>query len=248
MAFLPLLYSRDTTYWGWGSGSTGNARWAFFAIFIVIIIVIAIATVRANKKRSRHGVAPIYGTRWMTPPSYRQSQTQSGENTQRGPDIPSSYVPAYSAEATNLDMGHYDNLGKFHANPRVNDPNTPIPEQAHHHANSIGTSPAPATNLSHVVSDEDDPTRREHHSIFFNRPRGPPPPSSDSNTTFAPPPGPPPPSDSNTTFAPPPGPPPSHSRGVDSIAELLRSESTNSESAPTFLGEKSALKVTEKAA
>ena len=69
-----ILHRRDA--WGGDTWASGGARWAFFAIFIVLILIVIFGTLRVNKKRSRQGVQPLYGTRWMTPPSYRQSQTQ----------------------------------------------------------------------------------------------------------------------------------------------------------------------------
>lgn len=114
------LFRRD---WSDGYWETSNsARWAFFAIFIVLIIIIVLGTIRVNQKRAKHGVQPIYGTRWMTPPSYRQSQTAYDQPDHvRDPDLPSSYVPTYTATANenDYDMGFYDSKGVFHRNPNA---------------------------------------------------------------------------------------------------------------------------------
>lgn len=117
-----------------------GARWALFAIFVVIILVVIGGTLKVNKKRTSSGMQPIYGTRWMTPPSYNQSQNQYQQPRNGGADVPTNYVPTYTAEANEQDMGFYDNLGNFHANPNVktgpfqfNNDNDAVthPEQAH---------------------------------------------------------------------------------------------------------------------
>ena len=95
-----------------------------FAIFVILIIIVLLGTLRVNKKRARQGLQPVYGTRWMTPPSYGQSQHQYDQpDHRRDPDLPSAYVPTYTATANEYDMGYYDANGVFHANPNAKSPN-----------------------------------------------------------------------------------------------------------------------------
>lgn len=179
MVVLPRDFEDDTRF-------TDGARWAFFAIFIVLVIGILFGTLRVNKKRARHGVAPLYGTRWMTPPSYLQSQNQYDQPTRQEPDMPLAYVPKYTAEATEYDMGYYDKDGKFHANPNIK---APIPLV--HHRTTLVLTGQPIQPLNAEISDED-----------FYRSLHPPQGTSTGNTavrlqtisqdSLGPPPGPPP--------------------------------------------------------
>lgn len=167
--------------------SSGGARWAFFAIFIVLLAVLAIGTIRVNRKRSQNGTQPIYGTRWLTPPLYRQSETihnPGGSDPATG-----TYVPTYTATANELDMGYYDNSGEYHANPNVKlsnlaNPISSVPP-AHHRQVSDGEL-GPATEITDDLSDE-----------MFRRPTGtlPRAPTGLPNITgtiYSPPAGPPP--------------------------------------------------------
>lgn len=109
--------------YGDGWSDSGGARWAFFGVFIVLVFIVLIGTLRVNKRRSRQGIQPIYGTRWLTPPSYRQSERVY--NNRNDLDVPTNYVPTYSEQAGDTDMGYYDNEGNFHPNPNAK---SPIPE------------------------------------------------------------------------------------------------------------------------
>lgn len=150
---MPSLNKRD---WGDGWSNSGSARWAFFAIFIALIILVVVGTLRVNKKRSRQGVQPIYGTRWLTPPSYGQSQTVY--NTRNEPDITTNYVPTYTERAAETDMGYYDNQGTFHANPNAK---APIPEA--HVRSTSASEGVPLATFSSIDGDD-----------FYRRPvRGP---------------------------------------------------------------------------
>ncbi|CAK9439554.1 uncharacterized protein LODBEIA_P36540 [Lodderomyces beijingensis] len=105
----------------WGSGDPGSGpRWAFFAILIAIVIIIVLGTIYVNRKRAMRGVKPVYGTQWMTPPNYRQSQT-AYQQPSNHPDLPSGYVPTYTktANENDYDMGYYDAQGVFHRNPNA---------------------------------------------------------------------------------------------------------------------------------
>lgn len=163
--------------YGSGVNIGDGARWAFFAIFIVLIIVMVLGTIRLNRKRARQGVAPIYGTLWMTPPLYRQSQTQYNQPNRADPEMPLAYVPKYTAETTDVDMGYYDVNGKFHANPHAS-----MPYPTAHHHQQLALDGIPLQNLNEDISDED--LYRRH------------PPTSrgdrDSLDSLGPPPGPPP--------------------------------------------------------
>ncbi|CCE78690.1 Piso0_000718 [Millerozyma farinosa CBS 7064] len=176
-----LLQKRD---WNYDSlTAAGSARWAFFAIFIILIIIVIIGTLRVNKKRAKHGIDPLYGTRWMTPPSYIQSQSQY--NRSHGGDsmsVHNNYVPTYTAEATENDMGYYDSNGKFHPNvhhrpsfgPQINPPESARTHdgQANQHIplNPIGSvgEHNPQTASPALPTDED----------YMSPPPGPPPPHS----------------------------------------------------------------------
>lgn len=206
--------------WGLNEG----ARWAFFAIFIVIILLAILGTMRVNKKRSGHGLQPIYGTRWMTPPSYIQSQTQYNQPSRRDETMPDSYVPTYSEQANEQDMGHYDNQGNFHANPNAkastpfrfnSDSDSVTHPDATHNRTGSTTDGVPINELpTHNEEDED--------LADISRPVGPPPRTT-TTESFAPPTGPPPsgePSSSTpiSEIEPPQGPPPSGATAGNPVA------------------------------
>lgn len=154
---MPVLQIRDD---GWSD--SGGARWAFFAIFIVLILIVVAGTLRVNKKRSRHGAQPIYGTRWITPPSYRQSQTSHRQRD--GPET--NYVPTYSEQAGDTDMGFYDNSGVFHPNPNAK---SPFPEV--HVRLTTATEGVPLTTIPSLEDDD-----------LFRRPVSRPPTTQNLNT------------------------------------------------------------------
>lgn len=165
----------DSTY-----TSIGAARWAFFAIFVVLIIIVIVGTLRVNKKRTRLGMQPMYGTRWMTPPSYYQSQHQYDQPRQRDPDMPNTYVPTYTATANEYDMGFYDENGEFHANPNaklsrpMNVDGPQPPEQTHNRQDSNISSAVPVSATvppSHDAYEIND----EHNDDDLYRPPPNPP-------------------------------------------------------------------------
>ncbi|KAI5959980.1 hypothetical protein CANMA_004080 [Candida margitis] len=193
------LYKRDWDdgYWS----NSGGARWAFFAIFIVLIIIVVLGTIRVNKKRAQHGEQPIYGTRWLTPPSYIQSQNQYDQpDHTRDPDLPSAYVPTYTATANEFDMGYYDSSGTFHPNPNAKQA-LQHPPQTHQrtgsaissHTNSGATPLSPT--LDHV-NEADGHAHNDHDDDIadISRPAGPPPsrPTDVSLSNVSRPEGPPP--------------------------------------------------------
>lgn len=179
------LIRRDefsASYWD----NAGGARWAFFAIFVILIIIVLLGTLRVNKKRARQGLQPVYGTRWMTPPSYGQSQHQYDQpDHRRDPDLPSAYVPTYTATANEYDMGYYDANGVFHANPNAKSP-IPQPPKVHQRSesttvtdenshNTPGGTPI-ASNLPHDLTGNNQHVD-DNDSIgdFYRPPQGPPP-------------------------------------------------------------------------
>ncbi|KAI5950474.1 hypothetical protein KGF57_004289 [Candida theae] len=201
----------DDDYW---SGSDG-ARWAFFAIFAVLIIIVVLGTIRVNKKRAQHGEQPIYGTRWLTPPSYRQSQTQYHQPDHiRDPDLPSAYVPTYTATANEFDMGYYDSNGTFHPNPNAKSA-LQHPPETHQRTGSAITSHTitGATPLSPTLNQNPrtDSPSHEAHTNYTNdndddladisRPVGPPPRRNTTTTlsNISRPEGPPPSSRTTNT-------------------------------------------------
>ncbi|CAI5758043.1 unnamed protein product [Candida verbasci] len=157
----------DDNYWT----NSGGARWAFFAIFVVLIIVVVLGTIRVNKKRSMQGMQPIYGTRWMTPPSYRQSQNQYQQPDHvRDPDLPSAYVPIYTATANEYDMGYYDQDGTFHPNPNAKSPIQHPPDAHKRTANISDTNPnaSAASNLpANIDSNQDDYDDNDSINNFY---------------------------------------------------------------------------------
>lgn len=100
----------------WGSSSWRWGRWILFVIFVAFILVLIIATARANKNRYVRGEAPIRGTAWFTPPSYRQSEREYVGTTQRQVQ---DFVPEYTATANENDLGYYDERGEFHSNDKT---------------------------------------------------------------------------------------------------------------------------------
>ncbi|AMD21285.1 HER006Wp [Eremothecium sinecaudum] len=86
-----------------------RARWAIFVIWILVILFCIFLI---NLRRRRRGQLPIIGTAWLAPPSYGQSQRQYNRPADDPTAIP---VPEYTAQPnSNVDMGFYDNTGKFH--------------------------------------------------------------------------------------------------------------------------------------
>lgn len=210
-ALLHISDMEKRYYYSSGSWGGGGARWAFFAIFIAVIIIVILGTFRANKKRTARGVGPIYGTRWMTPPSYLQSQNQYNQPNGRDGDLPSAYVPTYTARATEYDMGYYDESGNFHSNPNAKSSmpgmsesdNVTAPEQAHQRTTSTSDG-APLSNGAPLnggitFTDENHAGQRnsEDSLDLYRRPHGAPAPTlepsaRDASPEYGPPPSPPP--------------------------------------------------------
>ncbi|CCK72200.1 resistance to Congo red protein KNAG_0J01190 [Huiozyma naganishii CBS 8797] len=99
----------NSSSWQWG-------RWVLFVIFLFAMIVLVFFTLTTNRRRRQMGRAPIRGTAWMTPPSYRQSERQYQGNSQ---GYVVDYVPEYSAETNENDLGYYDERGEFHPNGKT---------------------------------------------------------------------------------------------------------------------------------
>lgn len=146
--------------WLWG-------RWILFVIFVICIIAVGLGTARINRRRRAMGEAPIRGTAWMTPPSYRQSQRQYN-----GPEGSEDYVPQYTATANDQDLGYYDEHGEFHLNAKAE-------------------AQAPPTLTRETVSDSSESLERPRAAVTrdsysedfdqeFRRYVPPPPPSEPS--------------------------------------------------------------------
>lgn len=99
----------ESSSWQWG-------RWILFILFIVGLLFLFIMTVTANRRRRTMGQAPIRGTAWMTPPSYRQSEHQYHGNTH---NVVEDFVPEYTEETNINDLGYYDERGEFHPNGKA---------------------------------------------------------------------------------------------------------------------------------
>ncbi|GCE99650.1 hypothetical protein ZYGM_000697 [Zygosaccharomyces mellis] len=99
------FYDDNNDSWNW-------ARWCLFIIFVLAIVIFIISIFGLNRRRSQTGRAPIRGTAWITPPSYRQSQREHHRENH------SNYVPQYTATANENDLGYYDENGEFHLNSK----------------------------------------------------------------------------------------------------------------------------------
>ncbi|CAG62778.1 uncharacterized protein GVI51_M10417 [Nakaseomyces glabratus] len=99
----------------YGRGSWVWGRWILFVIFVVGILLMTLLTFRINRRRTATGRAPIYGTAWMTPPSYRQSE-RDYNHTQ---NYVEEYVPTYTETTNANDLGYYDANGVFHKNAKA---------------------------------------------------------------------------------------------------------------------------------
>lgn len=95
--------------WQWG-------RWILFVLFIIGFFAVFFFTFATNRRRINRGEAPIRGTSWITPPSYRQSEQEYHGTTQR---IVEDYVPQYTEETNVNDLGYYDERGQFHPNTKA---------------------------------------------------------------------------------------------------------------------------------
>lgn len=145
-------YNSNNSGWLWG-------RWILFVIFVVCIIAVGLGTARVNKRRRTLGQAPIRGTAWMTPPSYRQSQRQyNGPNNGGATE---DYVPQYTATANDQDLGYYDERGEFHMNSKaeMQAPPTLVRETASESSESL-ERPRPAATRDSYSSDFDQEFRR----------------------------------------------------------------------------------------
>ncbi|CDO94856.1 unnamed protein product [Kluyveromyces dobzhanskii CBS 2104] len=106
--------------WGLSCSSQWEwARWVIFVMFMVILLTFIITTVRINYIRKRNGQQPLRYVSWLTPPAYRQSDSSRRRRT----DVPvADYVPTYTAEANENDLGYYDSEGIFHVNSKAEPP------------------------------------------------------------------------------------------------------------------------------
>ncbi|ODV81171.1 uncharacterized protein CANTADRAFT_25396 [Suhomyces tanzawaensis NRRL Y-17324] len=219
---------------------SGSAKWAFFAILIVLIIVVILGTLRVNKRRSKFGAQPLYGTRWMTPPLYRQSQTQYNQPNRRDPELPSAYVPTYTATANETDMGYYDAHGEFHPNPNAKSATVIPPPEAHHRQNSTTSNGVPINNnfTGGTVTDEVGHDRHDDDGFddMFRPPTTAPPTTTTPTYNFMlRPQGEATENVSQEEYDRPDGPPPAR-----------EGSSSQSESLPSFTEGKSPPKVSEK--
>ncbi|QID83336.1 resistance to congo red [Saccharomyces pastorianus] len=118
-------------------------------------------TALLNKRRRRIGRAPIRGTAWLTPPSYRQSQQQQTGTRQQPAD---DYVPEYTETANEHDLGYYDERGEFHPNDKVA-PAPPVQELSSESVNSLERPPAAVVHQTNSSDMEDDLTRPNNRQV-----------------------------------------------------------------------------------
>ncbi|GAV51637.1 hypothetical protein ZYGR_0AF01080 [Zygosaccharomyces rouxii] len=148
-----LIYARD--FYDDDNGSWTWARWSLFAIFVLAIVIFIVSIFGLNRRRRQAGRAPIRGTAWITPPSYRQSQREHDRRND------SDYVPQYTATANENDLGYYDENGEFHLNSKGElypPPSSPPP---------LGTNEEPGStklNSSASLTRPENAVTRDRHS------------------------------------------------------------------------------------
>ncbi|CAI1908412.1 hypothetical protein SEUBUCD650_0D02360 [Saccharomyces eubayanus] len=98
----------SSSSWKWG-------RWIFFIFFVIAILILLFSAAKVNRRRRIMGQAPIRGTAWLTPPTYRQSE-RNYNGTQRCVE---DYVPEYTETTNENDLGFYDERGEFHPNGKT---------------------------------------------------------------------------------------------------------------------------------
>lgn len=154
MLFLTIASSdfakRSHSSADWSSGT----RWAFFALLLIAIALTILGTLKINRNRLRRGIAPLYGTTWLTPPAYRRQPEPNNQET---------YVPTYTATANEADMGYYDQQGNFHQNPNVKSPGPP---QAAHLSTDSGYTVTDTSPTGAYVN-------LDSHFAGYDRPMGP---------------------------------------------------------------------------
>lgn len=150
----PFFDSSTGSAWIWG-------RWVLFGVFGILgIIIVILGTLKINRGRNKIGQAPIRGTAWMIPPSYRQSEIQYTGNTG---NVVEEYVPKYTRNANNQDLGYYDERGEFHQN---NDAEYIAPPTLEPTTNS--SIPQPAHAIVHESSSEEFDMTRDFQRTFNN--------------------------------------------------------------------------------
>lgn len=182
---MPSLHFEKRDSWCFGyscSSSWAWGRWILFVLLIVGLLALVLSAFRINRRRGLQGVQPIRGTAWITPPSYQHAARQD------------PYVPAYTQEANDNDMGYYDNQGVFHVNNKAKEApsyhmSTLVPDQ------TGVSSPQPAT-----TSADPDETFARDFTRYYGSTAAAPPVSSPTATAqteqsedYSRPGGPPPP-------------------------------------------------------
>lgn len=75
-------------------------------MFILSLLLMCMS----SRRRARHGRQPIYGTAWMIPPTYHQSQQEYSQQSYGGaPAAPPYGASGYPVE----NPGHYDTHGNW---------------------------------------------------------------------------------------------------------------------------------------
>ncbi|RKF58074.1 hypothetical protein OnM2_070053 [Erysiphe neolycopersici] len=89
-------------------------RWVAFTIIAIIVLLIAYLFSRqSNQRRHKHGLAPMYGTGWLSAkyshPNHQQSNFTNHDNNHPP-------VPAYSPPRMPLSAGHQGSEITSHGN------------------------------------------------------------------------------------------------------------------------------------
>lgn len=161
-----VYYTSDSPAWDQG-------RWILFVVLAVGLLLLLLYTRMLNRKRASIGQAPIRGTAWISPPTYRQSQRQHNRGTG---DVTDDFVPEYTERANDQDLGYYDQSGEFHLNSKVEYQSPP--PLSRRGSDSTASLERPQAAVTRIPTDEME--------IDFRRYRPTTAPPGVSNTATAP--------------------------------------------------------------
>jgi len=90
-------------YWG---------RWVFAGVVVLfVLLVLAMLGCISSRRRRRRGMAPMYGTGWMTNNTAKYGPPPPGVNNEMYPQGPPAYnqQPQYTGTTFNPNDGYYGN-------------------------------------------------------------------------------------------------------------------------------------------